>query len=128
MVVVENKYHIVSYHNVMEDSYEHGEGQWVNSYIREARVDAKDVKSALEKFYETVLGFAFHEVSLYFDTEENVIRDATTVNFENIEMDNSELKKWRNGEIKGYVDSFHIVVYEMEVIDLKKLEWEKNDD
>lgn len=106
------KFYIESTHYIYEDHWFHGESKMINEYTSQAIVIAENIKKALKAFYDEVLHYKFRK-KLITVNENGEVEDAATVDIDRDELDEANLKLWREGRRVAYSDSFMISIYEL---------------
>ena len=105
---------IHSAHDVYIDDYEQGELDRVNGYTLTNEVEANDVWEAIEKYFKTTLYYDFKKVnSSKSDEVENELHYSVLVDVENLEANERQIEKWKQGKEKLYSNNITITVYEI---------------
>lgn len=100
--VTMNKYHIKSYHDVYEDTYQEGEGKFTNHYEMDGIVEADEALDALQKYGKEVLGYDYDGYEI--NTHDDVLSYDILVNEYCMESTADEITRWKKGELKLYND------------------------
>ena len=105
---------IRSAHDIYIDDYEQGELDRVNGYTVTNEVEANDVWEAIEKYFETTLYYNFKkDNSSKSDEVENELHYSVLVDVENLEANEGQIEKWKQGKEKLYSNNITITVYEI---------------
>lgn len=116
-----NRFRIESVHTVNEDSYTEGEGEFVNEWYQNKTLymQSDDVKDAIEKFYKIELHMEYVPENTEIDG--HMLFDSRMVDADNNVPSESDIEKWKRGEIPLYVENITLYVYKLEPIDLEKM-------
>jgi hypothetical protein len=109
-------YRIESSHSVYTDDYNEGEGSFVNGYEMDAIIKAEAPDLAIEKYFETVVGYDFSIKDAYI--EDNVLFYSNLVDGSNIQASEQQIESWKQGKCILYSDNSHVVIYELNRVEL----------
>ena len=105
---------IRSAHDIYIDDYEQGELDRVNGYTVTNEVEANDVWEAIEKYFETTLYYNFKKDNASKSDEvENELHYSVLVDVENLEANEGQIEKWKQGKEKLYSNNITITVYKI---------------
>ena len=105
---------IHSAHDIYIDDYEQGELDRVNGYTLTNEVKANDAWEAIEKYFETTLYYDFKKDNASKSDEvENELHYSVLVDVENLEANERQIEKWKQGKEKLYSNNITIAVYEI---------------
>ena len=115
------QFEIKSYHDVNLDSYDNGEGKYINGYTLSRRVKTDDIKKSIENYFINELYYRFNFDDAFID--ENGLHFDVLVDSENIEIlpDTKEYKQWKNGERILYNNHILLQVEELVKLDIDAL-------
>lgn len=102
--VTMNKYYIKSWHDISEDSYQHGIGKMTNHYEMNGIIEADEALDALEQYGQKVLGYDYDSYEVV--VTDGVISYDVLVNEDCMEATADEITRWKKGELKLYNDHF----------------------
>ena len=103
-----------SAHDIYIDDYEQGELDRVNGYTVTNEVEANDVWEAIEKYFETTLYYDFKKDNASKSDEvENELHYSVLVDVENLEANEGQIEKWKQGKKKLYSNNITITVYKI---------------
>jgi hypothetical protein len=97
-----NKYHIKSYHDVYEDTYQEGEGKFTNHFEINRIVEADEALDALEKYGKEVLGYEYDGYEV--NTNNDVLSYDILINKDYMEATAKEITLWKKGKLTLYND------------------------
>ena len=95
------KFFIESSHDIFEDDWQKGEGREINFFKLSAMIDAKTKEKAIVKYYDEVLNYTYSG---------NYNQDSVTVDKDYIELNETELKEWREGKL-AFINSFKLEIW-----------------
>lgn len=107
---------IESEHDVYIDSFTEGEGDAVNSYNISEEIKANNVKEAIEKYFDSVLCYAFD--FSFAGTYEGRLEYSTLVDEDNSEASENQIELWKKDDVTLYANNISIVAYELVSINL----------
>lgn len=110
---------IVSSHSIHVDSYEDGEGNYINGYLLESTIKANTVKEAIQKYFDDNLYYQFD--FKYAQMDENGLHWSALVDSENNEILTTDVayKQWQKGEKILYSNNILLNVYEVTEVDIE---------
>lgn len=97
-----NKYHIKSFHDIAEDSYQYGMGKMVNYYEMEGMIEADEALDALEQYGKKILFYDYDGYEI--NTDNDVLSYDVLVNEHYEEPTADEITCWKDGRLKLYND------------------------
>lgn len=112
------KFKIECLHEVFEDSYENGEGDYVNSYETDAVIKAETWQDAVKDFYENTLYYNFDIDSIDINDDGESFFESCIVDAENTEPSEYQLERWKNGDMILYTNRMTVYVYEIVAVTL----------
>lgn len=113
------KFKITSLHELYEDSYEHGEGQFINSWNQNRTIEAESLEEAIKSYYEKDLNWDWHPESVFIDGD--TLMDARLAG-EYDTATEKEIEKWKLGKIELYNEHVTIRAWEQIPLSLKELQ------
>ena len=113
----DTKFYIQSFHDICEDSFEEGEGEFVNAYDIKGVIEAKTADEALEKFFESYLSFEYKKENFIRDEFTHAFQTNVLADVDNIEVrDEKTINLWKEGKVKLYNENISVYIYEMRLI------------
>jgi hypothetical protein len=109
-------YRIESSHSVYTDDYNEGEGSFVNGYEMDAIIKAETPQQAIEKYFETVVGFDFD--FNHASIEDNILFYSNLVDGSNIQASKQQIESWKKGKCILYSDNINVIIYELKRVEL----------
>ena len=119
-IKVMRQFNITSYHTVYEDSYENGEGQFVNCWDQSLTVKAYTLDEAMKAYYENDLNWNWEPNSVFVD--EDALMDARLVDEDNCIATEKQTERWKRGELKLFNQHVTIKVWELSPLNLEELQ------
>jgi hypothetical protein len=105
---------IKTIHDVYIDSYDQGELGHVNGWAQEAKIEAENVKKAIELYFEKELYFSFNFDHCGIDEENsNELHYSNLVDGNNLEATESEIEQWKQGKKTLYTNNIYLRVFEI---------------
>ena len=105
------RFFISSTHEVFVDDYNEGELNNVNDYNLNSFINAEDPRQAIEKYFDTVLGYDFSfELS---DFEDGYLNYSVLVDEDDLQATETEKVFWRNGKKTLYCNNIRLKVGEL---------------
>ena len=106
---------IHSANDVHIDDYEQGELDRVNGYTVTNEVEANVVWEAIEKYCETTLYYDFKQDNASkIDVVEYLFFYSVVVEVENLEANERQIEKWKQGKEKLYSSNITITVLKLQ--------------
>lgn len=109
-------YRIESSHSVYTDDYNEGEGAQVNGYEMDAIIKAETPQLAIEKYFDTVVGYNFD--IKHATIEDNILFYSNLVDGSNIQASKQQIESWKQGKCILYSDNSHVIIYELNRVEL----------
>lgn len=108
-------------HAIYEDSYEQGEGKYVNCYDMESEITSEDASSAIKEYFKNHLHLNYDEDFRQVDEENsNVLFYSNLVDLDGYEVSEKDClyEDWKNGNAKLYSNNTWLKIYELVEINL----------
>jgi len=115
----EKTFRFLCYHDVLENSFENGEGEHVNSYISEDIVKAETWQDALNLFFDTSLSFTFDINQININEDKNSLSYSTMVDSYGGEANEMERNMWEKEEKDLFVNHMEIFISEIVPLQLE---------
>ncbi len=114
------RYRIESVHEVYEDHYDEGEGEYVNCYMLDAVINAENEKEAIEEYFKDHLYYSYDLSDA--DINKPYLSYCVMVDAENSEVGPDQLivKQWKEGKSKLYINRIDITLSEVTQINLEE--------
>ena len=114
-----NTYKVSSSHDVYADSYENGEGDFVNNYYLSSEIEATNWRDAIKKYFNDYLYFDVDFDYSYIDDDSNTFHYFNLVNDENMEANEREIEQWKENKLTLYSNHTEITVNQLINTNLK---------
>ena len=101
---------ITSLHSVYVDNFEHGELENVNNYDLSEVIKAKDLKEAIQKYFDNILCYDFDFKHANIDEEQKCLFYSVLVDVDNVEIKSNEktYKQWKKNKVVLYANQITI--------------------
>ena len=103
-----------------EDSYENGEGQFVNSWDQSLTVKAESLEEAMKTYYEKDLHLEWHPECVFVD--EGGLMDSRLVDEDCQVATEEQTEEWKRGELKLFNQHMTIKAWELTPLNLEELQ------
>ena len=108
------KFKVTTEHTVYEDSYENGQGEYVNSFTIESDQSAENSVEAVKKHYENKLYYSDFKIeNAEFEDDEDNLHYSNLVDEDNYEATKEQINKWKKNKLRLYSNTMVFTVYEL---------------
>ena len=105
------RFFISSMHEIFVDDYNKGELNNVNNYDLNGFINAENPKKAIEKYFDTVLGYDFSFENSCF--EDGFLHYNVLVDDDNLQVTERGRELWKQGKKTFYCDNIRLEVSEL---------------
>ena len=111
------KYKITSFHDVVVDDYENGEGETANFYVLDKIINANTPFEAVKQYFEDFLYFGFNVGNAI--VEQTDLFYSVLVDEDNSEASIEQQNLWKDGKLKLYANNIRVMCEKLTLVTIK---------